>query len=394
MAYVGIDLAWNDRARTGLAVLDAHGALTASGSAGSDAEIDEWLARHVTTGPEIVAVDAPLVVTNQAGQRECERLVTSTYGRYDAGCHSSNRSLSYMNPPRGERLRLRHGWEVDPSSTARPLCLEVYPHAAMVGLFMLGRTLKYKRGSVDTRRAALAEVLGLIEGLDNLKLHTSRRWREIGEIVAAASRPVDLNRVEDEVDAILCAHLAWLWDISPDALQVYGSAAAGYIVAPPPPTHVPSPRAGLARSRTSPAGSGQASAPTGSVVGQSVAFEVDGIPASFATAGEAAWRAAVRDKARGAFGGREPFAGRLRVEIDFVTAHRPVGYPGWDLDNLVKPTIDALVPVIGTREGNWIHEQADDERIDELRATKRAAEGTEASGARIRVEVIAPTLVP
>ncbi|MGC5614622.1 DUF429 domain-containing protein [Georgenia sp. Z1491] len=310
MAYVGIDLAWNDRARTGLAVLDADGALTASGSVGSDAEIDDWLARHVAHGREIIAVDAPLVVTNETGQRDCERLVTSVYGRYDAGCHSSNRSMSYMNPPRAERLAQRHGWEVDPGSTARPLCLEVYPHAAMVGLFELGRTLKYKKGSIETRRPALAEVVDRIEGLDNLKLRESRRWQEIVEIVTAASRPADINRVEDEVDAILCAHLAWLWDIDAAALHVYGSAAAGYIVAPPPPTHAPAPRP---RTTRPPATHAAAVMPGGNkepISEESIGFTVDGTPVSFATSGEAAWRAAVGQAARPARDGRSPILGR------------------------------------------------------------------------------------
>ncbi len=39
------------------------------------------------------------------------------------------------------------------------------------------------------------------------------------------------------MDAILCAHLAWLWRHQPAVLQVYGDATSGYIVAPPPPTH-------------------------------------------------------------------------------------------------------------------------------------------------------------
>jgi predicted RNase H-like nuclease len=54
---------------------------------------------------------------------------------------------------------------------------------------------------------------------------------------AAAQRKVELERIEDEVDAIACAHLAWLWTNRPGALQVYGDVTSGYIVAPPAPTH-------------------------------------------------------------------------------------------------------------------------------------------------------------
>jgi predicted RNase H-like nuclease len=59
------------------------------------------------------------------------------------------------------------------------------------------------------------------------------RWAELSRL--ADPKPGDLTRIEDELDAILCAHLAWLWHHRPDSLQVYGSLADGCIVAPPPP---------------------------------------------------------------------------------------------------------------------------------------------------------------
>jgi predicted RNase H-like nuclease len=67
---------------------------------------------------------------------------------------------------------------------------------------------------------------------------TSRGALALRRIVAAPQRG-DLTRIEDEIDAILCAHLAWLWHRHPESLQVYGSLAEGYIVAPPPPTLLP-----------------------------------------------------------------------------------------------------------------------------------------------------------
>jgi predicted RNase H-like nuclease len=234
-AFVGVDLAWSARNTTGLAVVDSAGALVASGSALTDDDIDAWLSRHAPE-PRIVAVDAPLIVPNAFGARHCERLITSAYGRYDSGCHSSNRGLPWMNPPRGEQLARRHSWSVDPHRPS-PVCIEVYPHAAMVGLFGLGRTLKYKKGPVASRRDAMVEVLTRMSGLTPLTLTTNPRWQEIEHQVQTATRPVDLSRVEDEVDAILCAHLAWLWAKQPEALHVFGDVEFGYIVAPPAPSH-------------------------------------------------------------------------------------------------------------------------------------------------------------
>lgn len=379
-AYVGIDLAWNNHATTGLAVVDADGALIASGSARSDAEIDSWLDEHCEHGVDVVAVDAPLIVTNPTGQRPCESLVSAAYGRYDAGCHSSNTGLAYMSPPRATQLALRQGWSTDSVSETLPpgLCIEVYPHAAMVGLFDLGRILKYKKGPVTTRRPALIEVLRLMKSLPPLRLSGNQRWHQIETGVAAATRPRDLDAVEDEVDAILCAHLAWLWHTDRAALHVFGDVATGYIVAPPAPTHAPTPRAAKALEPIASA----------SLQPAAVTFYVDAVPATFATAGEKSWRVAVSSAAATAMGGGPALVGRLRVEVDFVTTPSAAGHPGWDLDNLIKPTIDALLPVVGRRAGLWRPEQVDDERVDEIVARKRPARTGETAGARITVTVI------
>jgi predicted RNase H-like nuclease/tRNA(Leu) C34 or U34 (ribose-2'-O)-methylase TrmL len=237
--HLGIDLAWGANGRTGVAAVDASGALVDSGSVRTDAEIDGWVAAH---GPaEVVAVDAPLIVPNATGRREAERLLGQAYARYDAGAHPTNRSRPWMDPPRGLRLAERHGWSVDPAHPA-PVCLEVYPHPAMVGLFLLGRVVPYKKGAFPDRAAGFRTLLGLLETIPELRLGSSAAWASIRARFAAAHRLVDLDVLEDEIDAVLCAHLAWLWTERPGTLQVYGDVAAGYIVAPPPPTHEPAPR--------------------------------------------------------------------------------------------------------------------------------------------------------
>ncbi len=69
--YFGVDLAWGQRNRTGLAVLEAGGRLVDSSTARADAEITEFVRRHATTNV-VAAVDAPLVVPNATGSRSCE----------------------------------------------------------------------------------------------------------------------------------------------------------------------------------------------------------------------------------------------------------------------------------------------------------------------------------
>lgn len=236
--FVGIDLAWGVKARTGVAVVDHAGGLVQSGAVRTDDEIDDWL-RAFAADVVVGAVDAPLIVPNETGQRRCETEISRAFGRYKIGAHSSNRGRSHFNPPRAATLADRFGWSVDPAqrgSVAAPVCIEVYPHPAMVGLFGLAERILYKSGS--SRVEGFSQLVRHYASIRELRLGDSLRWMELSRVVADPG-PGDLDRIEDELDAILCAHLAWLWHHRPDTLQVYGSLEDGYIVAPPPPPSVP-----------------------------------------------------------------------------------------------------------------------------------------------------------
>ncbi len=234
--HVGIDLAWGTRSRTGLAVVDDAGRLVASGVVRTDEEIDAWLSAHAPA-PLVVAVDAPRVVPNDTGQRVCERDIGRAFGRYGASAYPANRTNPLFDPPRGQALAQRHGWSLDPDAPVggeRAVCLEVYPHAALIGLFELPQRILYKKG--PDREVGFARLVGLLGSVPELGLADSDRWQEIGRLVAAPARG-DLTRIEDEIDAIVCAHVAWLWRHRRPLLQVYGDPALGAIVAPSPPTH-------------------------------------------------------------------------------------------------------------------------------------------------------------
>ena len=143
MRYIGLDLAWGERARTGLAVLDPEGRLVWSASVVTDDEIARHLGDVGDTDGVVSAIDAPLVVVNETGQRACEREVGRDFGRYSAGAYPANRGNAAFNPePRGARLARR---SVRVSRSGRPslagggsVAIEVYPHPAMVSLFRTG----------------------------------------------------------------------------------------------------------------------------------------------------------------------------------------------------------------------------------------------------------------
>ncbi len=237
-SFLGIDLAWGQTARTGLAALDGDGRLVASSCVVTDHEIAAFVDAH-SAGRVVAAIDAPLVVPNVTGQRPAERELGAVFRRYNAGAHAANRSIAWLNPPRGGVLADRFGWSLDPAGEGS-VAIEVYPHPAMVALFGLGSVLPYKAKSgrdVALRRSAFEELVGHLEAVCDpvLRLSSSQRWAALRLGVATAQRHVDLERIEDELDAILCAYLAWLWVTDRAGMRVFGNAAEGCIVVPDRP---------------------------------------------------------------------------------------------------------------------------------------------------------------
>jgi predicted RNase H-like nuclease len=240
---VGVDLAWGSKAWTGVAVVDAEGRLLVMDRVRTDDEIRD-LAVAYLSGPVLVAIDAPVVVTNTVGRRHCEHLVSAAFGRFHAGAHPSNLSLpAFHHGPRGGRLAALLGLDVDPHFTARtPVrrAIEVYPHPATITLFGLDRVLPYKAKPGRTpqqRQAALTTLLRHVETLQDatppLHVHDCCGWRSAVAAVSAAHTHAELNRWEDAVDAVLCAYIGLhRWWHGDSRSAVVGDVETGYIVVP------------------------------------------------------------------------------------------------------------------------------------------------------------------
>lgn len=244
--YLGVDLAWGQGIkpnRTGLAVLDGAGRLVESVSVRTDDEIAAFVERH-DSSTVTAALDAPLVVPNEAGRRACEAQIGALFGRFGAGAYPANRgNPSFMPQPRGAKLAARFGWDMDPATRPRQgrrVCIEVYPHPAMVSLFPLDYVIPYKAKSGRDLPALKAAFQRLLAGVEStcgqlLGLAASARWTELRAIAAGAARKSELDAIEDEIDAIFCAYLAWLWASDAAKMRVLGDFATGYIVTPPAP---------------------------------------------------------------------------------------------------------------------------------------------------------------
>ncbi len=245
MRFIGVDLAWTARGGTGLCAIEEN-SVQASDRVGSDEELLRWL-RPLVKDDVVVAIDAPLIVRNLTGRRRAERLISRCFGAYHASAHSANLGLpSFREGVRGERLAAALSLDVDPTFPPRvPVrrAVEVYPHTAIVALFGLASTLKYKAKpgrTLQSRAAALDELLDHLEALRTtdppLDVRTAPRWAGLRARVTDPSTGAELARAEDEIDAYVCAYTAlYYWTHGTTRCRVAGDATDGYILTPVTP---------------------------------------------------------------------------------------------------------------------------------------------------------------
>jgi len=232
--FLGVDLAWAEGSaqkpanESGLACIDDTGRVIAAGWARGIHEVVNWIQSMLEPGA-VLAVDAPLVVNNPTGMRECERETGSRYGRWHVSANASNQAL-----PRLGGVTLRHrleerGWTytdgLGPVPAGEPSFFECYPYTTLVGAAEFGyddKRPRYKRMGralpILERRAARAEVCDdLIE----------RMWRlgtaappldlsshEVSDRLVTVPTPLadtEYKHREDLIDALLSAWTASLW---------------------------------------------------------------------------------------------------------------------------------------------------------------------------------------
>jgi len=245
--FVGVDLAWSNKNDSGFAVIEAQ-------QRGNTGRLDEWhvglksdkaiverIMDSVDGRPCLVAIDAPLRVSNKTGMRVCDKHIKQAFQKYDAGPYPANRTvLKKYGGLRGEKivkLLEKKGIEFTPylkrKAETRQV-LEVYPHPAMVSLFRLPKVLKYKARkdrSYEVRWHAMDRLQQLLLGLER---EVPRLFIPIG--IFEKSRGLKgyaFKRREDLMDAIVCAYVGfyyWYW--GEKKCRVFGSLEGGHIVTP------------------------------------------------------------------------------------------------------------------------------------------------------------------
>jgi len=238
MYFAGVDLAWSDRNTTAVAVVEGDGLeaslLHCTSDLGSDQEITDFIDQCVGSAPAVVAIDAPLKVPNEIGPRPVDRKITEVFGQFEAGAFPANRSR-LGGGVRGESMvqhLLERGFVHSPrfqQRDKRRIVFEVYPHPAMVSLFLLEKTLKYKarRGrSYERRYEEYKRYQGYLKDL----VYSDPKLTPDEEVLGKEVSALDL------LDAIFCAYVAYyVWYWGPKRYEIYGDEKEGYIVVPMTP---------------------------------------------------------------------------------------------------------------------------------------------------------------
>jgi len=248
--FIGVDLAWSDRNTSGVAVLTRGSRgleLVSTAAVGPVADVAALI--RPLRGDWYIAVDAPLVVRNRTGRRPSDAAISALYGRFEAGAHPTNLTI-LRGKVRGAELARAlgpHGARIldtlPPRLPRGRWLWESYPHAGMVELFGLDKTIKYKRGAAADRRAGLEQLVGCFRRrlpvLDPPLCLTPPLRALLGQDRERLTGR-RLKAHEDQLDAVFCAYMAAhaaRWGRARSRLL--GDARTGAVIVPRVRTDLP-----------------------------------------------------------------------------------------------------------------------------------------------------------
>ncbi|MDG0979643.1 MAG: DUF429 domain-containing protein [Halieaceae bacterium] len=234
MRIAGFDMAWRpENNNSALAIGELVGAeLNVLFCRIATQSVEEWVEAIVSSSVDGIAIDAPLIIPNQDGQRNCEAQLNKVFRGAKAGCHPSNLNL-YPNAASvrlAEMLRL-HGFQ---HLGKKNFMLECYPHPSMVEIFGWRERLLYKRGSVFERKQGQMQLAQAILSLRtaNVSLVLEDpilKCLQTNYISNLRGAAVKAN--EDLLDALVCLYIAALYKTG-QAAYVFGDVESGYVWVP------------------------------------------------------------------------------------------------------------------------------------------------------------------
>jgi predicted RNase H-like nuclease len=236
MRFIGVDLAWQsdkNPSAIGIGALekDCLNIEAIHPSVFGLTNIQDLLL--ATTDVVGIAIDAPLVINNETGQRLCERELSRVYGARKASCHTSNKNLypNAMSVLLAKHLK-RHGFNHCDGDKWQ---IECYPHPAIIECFGLPERLLYKKGKVCSRKEGQAKLGMLLKQLEKsaiLQLKVPAKvshYLEHEYIFSLKGQALKSN--EDALDAVLCTYIAALKHNKVKS-SLFGTVDSGYIWVP------------------------------------------------------------------------------------------------------------------------------------------------------------------
>lgn len=238
---MGIDLAWlSDKNSSAIAIGELTGKSfkinTVYQAVHSLDEIIEVIDNQANLVG--IAIDGPLIINNNSGQRSCETALSKDYSRRKSSCHASNKTL-YPNAcsTRLSNYIYQQGFShLDVGKTGQ-WQIEVYPHPAIIEIFELKERLLYKKGKVAEKKQGQVKLSSLIQSLKNSKILSLEINPQLAPLLSTS---VILSNVgkkikqhEDALDSIICAYIGALFAIACKS-TVYGDTDNGYIYVPTP----------------------------------------------------------------------------------------------------------------------------------------------------------------
>jgi predicted RNase H-like nuclease len=249
MNYIGVDLAWGEGTitkaakETGLVLMDGAGTVLDAGWARGVDQVVEWLVDHSEPG-DVIAIDAPLVVANATGMRECEREVAQRYGQWQVYANPSNLGRPWFGGvtlrKRLEDLGFIYTDGRTPPQPDKVQFFECYPYTTLVGAPEFGYELerpRYKRFNPalpspaarrDFRANECDELLRRMSRLTDASPALDLRSHPVTATLVDHASPFNdsaYKHREDLLDAALCAWTAALWaQFGLDRCQVLGES--------------------------------------------------------------------------------------------------------------------------------------------------------------------------
>ncbi|MFH1211668.1 MAG: DUF429 domain-containing protein, partial [Candidatus Woesearchaeota archaeon] len=245
MFFVGIDLAWSEKNKSGVAILKGDenmAELVSADVISSDNEIIDFIKKTLKNNNALIAIDAPLIIPNNEGRRDAEALVGYLFRKYHAGAHPSNRKRlsQWSGKIRGEELSKKlekEGFIHDPSikqfEKSRKF-FEVYPHPSMVVLFEMDKILEYKskpHRDYAFRWDEFEKYRMHLKGLANAK-PALQLPEKLFQQSMSSLKAKKLKDYEDLLDSVFCAYIGYYCWAKPGKCMVLGDMKQGYIMTP------------------------------------------------------------------------------------------------------------------------------------------------------------------